>query len=1090
MATNRNKRIETTPAETTTLTRSSGAGELIVETTDGFVENQPMAELMPGYHTGTFQAISAGEQTITAKYLGATKVTTVTVKPIPSKLVSAEFASDEFVYQNETAEVLLTFDKPLADGQQPTYRTNPNLMIATKLVLAEDLRSGTFTVIGVNAGEGKIFASLGGVDKEATITVKEAPATLTRLLVNPNPVSEGSNVEVRLVHDKAPLKDLITIDVDPSFTIQGEVAIEGNDAVAVYKTTTFGDYAVEAKSHKITKTTTVNVNKVMPVITGVTVPESVLAGKEFTVEIAFDKAQYLEAADVDIIFDRNAMISTVESPKVVSNKIVGKYVGTIAYSGVVTVKYLAVAHTPTNPITVRAQAKVAKVVCDPTSLVEEGKSTVTITFDKAFETDQDPLTAEVNSYLTKSQEFTLSPDNLGGSLEVTAIKEGQGVITLTLGGETTSHNIMVGAKPPVLESVQLGKSSIRKGEKTTLTATFNKAEVASNLIVEVPGNVQLYADPIVDDVTITYEVEALEVAEAANITVKHVVDGEVVEGETKNAAITVVADAKAVSLTGNQTPEYKSELEITFTADKAKVDGQTEPVFAISESDFTIVRAFAWDEGNTTGKITIKPLKYSDTQEIGVSYGGATKTLTITPTKAADLTINEIDIDYQSLEVNEVATLVLTTNKPIAEVSDIPVSVNEFLTYNNDAEINSDNTLTITVTAKGVGAGVVTFNPNGGEKTQSITVTATPQLQSANAKLTEVLLNIPVECTATFDIAPNTEKLSITPTQSSAVEVGVVSVEDTKAKFTLTLKQAIVCNVTVGYGDITKQITITGYESPKPTSEISCSDVDNNVLLNTNFDLTLAFDTAPTAEKLVVTLPEGVENVTPVAVSEVTKLKGTYKVTSEGEKAIKFTYLGDSKTITVTGTTPVTATSVTLEPNEAALQPGDEFTAKVQFSGAITADQEATLSVDGADNLTKKDNLVVAEDKLSASQKFTINEDANDEQIITFDGVTGSNTHSFTPVAKAVLTGVTASSDSIKVGETTTVTYTFDKAPRLNEVALTYDDTKLSISQEAAISGNNVEVTYTATAEGSAEVQATHNKVSQTKNITISLAEE
>lgn len=1088
MATNRNKRLVQTPVTPNTKVAAKGAGTLVMEVTDGLVENQKVTEIMPGYHTGTYQSIASGDQSITANYMGDTKVTTITVKPIPSKLVSAEFTGEEgYVYQNEVAEVLITFDKPLADGQQPTYRTNPNLMIATKLVLAEDLRSGTFTVMGVNVGEGKVFASLGGVDKDATITVKEAPATLTRVVLNPNPVSEGSNIEVRLVHDKAPIKENITIDVDPSFTKQGELAVEGNDAVAVYKTTTFGDYAIEAKSHKITKTVTANVNKVMPVIESVSVPESVLAGKEFTVTVTFDKEQYLNANDVEIIFDRNAKISIVEAPKVVSNTVVAKYVGTVAYTGTVAVKYLSEAYTPVSPITVRAQAKVKTVTFNPDTLVEEGKSVVIVEFDKAFEPDQDPLEATVNSYLIKSKEFTLTaPENVGGTLEVTAIKEGQGVLNLVLGGETTIHNIMVGAKAPVLENAQLGKSSLRVGEKTTLTCTFNKPEVASNVAIEAPANVSVVGEPVVDDVTISYEIQAVSVADAANITIKHSVDGAVVDAETKNVAITVVADAKAVSLTGNQSPEYKSEVEITFTADKAKVEGQPDPVFVISEEDFETVTPFAWDEGNATGKLTIKPLKFSGTQPIAVTYGEVRKTFDITPVKAADLTIEQIDLDYPSLEVGEIATLVVTTNKPIAEVGDIPVSVNEFLTYNEDAEINSDNTLTITVTAKGVGAGVVTFNPNGGAQTKAITVTASATLQSVEAAYTEVLLNTPVKCTAKFDVLPNKEKLSITPNQTSACEIGTTSVEGNNITFTVTMKQAIVCNITVGYGDITKPLAITGVDTPNPTSEITCSDVDKNVLLNSNFDLTLEFDAAPTAEKLTVELPAGVENVTPVAVSETTKLKGTYKATTEGEKVIKFTYLGVEKTITLTGTNPVTATGVTLEPTEANLQPGDEFTAKVTFSGAIPADQEATLSVDGADNLTKKDNLVVAEDKLSASQKFTINEDANDEQIITFDGVTGNNTHSFTPVAKAVLQSVEVTPESVNIGEEVTVKYTFDKAPRLGEVTLSYDTAKLEVSEEAAIGETNkVIVKYTATAEGSAEVKATHNGVEKAKNVTI-----
>ena len=1089
MATNRNKRLVHTPIKAEEKAQRS-AGILEVKPSYGFIENQKMTEVMPGYHTGSFQAIASGDQTLTAKYFDDVKVTTITVRPIPSKLVSTEFTGGEgFVYQNEIAEVLLTFDKPLVEGQQPLYRTNPNLMIATKLVLAEDLRSGTFTVMGVNVGDGRVFASLGGVDKDATIIVKETPAILSRVLVKPNPVFEGSNVEIRLVHDKAPNKELINIDVDPSFAIQGELAVEGTDAVAVYKTSTFGDYAVEATSHKITKSATVNVNKVMPKITGVVVPESVLSGKEFTVEVEFDKDQYLNASDVEISFDRNAMIRTIEAPKVVGTKVIGTYEGTIGYATNVVIKYLSVAYDKVSELTIRAQAKVSNVIFDPEKIVIDGKSTVTVEFDKAFEADQDPISVEVNSYISKSKEFTLTgPDNLGGTFKVTGIKEGQGTATLVLGGVTTTHNINVGAKPPVLEDVQLAKSSIRKGEKTTLTCTMNKPDSVDNLEVEVPANIQLYGEPSAEGVTVIYGILGLEVGETANITVKHKVDDVVVEDETKNVAITVIADAKVDSLTGNETPEYKSEVEITLTADKAKLEGQDEPVFTIPEEDFAIVKPFAWDEGNITGKITIKPLKYEGIQTISVLYGEVTKELQISPKKAEGVTISEVDLDYPSIEVGEVATLVVTTNKPIATIDEIPVEVNDFLTYNNDASIESDNTMRITVTGKGVGEGIVTFKPNGGDKTQNVTVSQAATLQSVESEYSEILLNLPVKCTAKFDIAPNKDKIKITPNQASACEVGETSVSGNNIEFTVTMKQAVVCNLTIAYNDITKPLAITGFDGPNPTAEIECSDATATVLLNNNFDLTLEFDAEPNAEKLKVTLPEGVENVTPVAVSETTKLKGTYKITTEGAKEIKFNYLGVEKSVTVTGTVTVTATEITLTPDEANLQPGDEFDAKVTFSGPMSTEQETSFSVDASEGLTKKDNLVVDSGRTFATQKFTINENAAEEQIITFNGVSGSNIESFTPVAKAILESVEATPDTANVGADITVKYTFDKAPRLEEVALTYDEEKLSVKEEAKIAETNkVVVVYTAIKDGSAEVKAVHNTVEKAATITINL---
>lgn len=876
--------------------------DLNVTTPDSIIPNGGMREITKNYFQGSFVTTKEGTFEIGASYMGGTpKITTITVKPIPAKLVGIEVTGEEgFVYKNELAEVLLTFDKPLTEGMAaPTFRTNPNLMVASAIVYDEDKRSGTFNVMGVAEGEGIIFAGLGGVSKQTTLPVKDSPAILTRVVATPDNVIEGEQVEIRAVHDKKPLIELVTIEADPTLQKVGEVVVEGNDVVAVYKATEAGTKTVSVESYKISKTADVVVQRDMPKITTFEVPATVLEGKEFTVTATFDKEKYLDVADFKLVFPDNSGVEVVEALAVVGKTIVGKFRGTKEADIVVTCTYLSKVFGEPKRLKIRGLARVREVTLDKDLIKINETIDGAVKFTKVFEDDQEAGTVEVNSYLELAKEFTLDSNKLGGTFKVKGIKPGLGKVTTTLAGDQTVKNLNVEDLPPMLESITLVKDTIRKGEVTHLSLTFNKPEKATAVLIEEPAFVTIdKANPVVADNVITYNVTGKDINEVgADITVQHTPKD--MDPITKTALVKVTADAKVLTFEAAKTnPEIGEAVQINFTANKKLVEGQDQPVFTVPEGVETTVE-FAFDENQTTGKLTVKCNKIGPFK-VSTVYGGVTKEITLTPV-LPNVFVNKIDVDYENLEIGRKATVVATLDKAPFNLDNMRVQVNEFLTYNDDMEIQGD-TVQFTVTGKGAGAGVITFHARKNNTTKNVTVVAVPVLQSATAKLSKVLLNTPVNVELTFDKAPNKDFVVVTPNvDESTVTMGTVNVEGNKANFDITILKAAPINFDVVYGAVTKKIAIEGVAGP--TIKTATANNATPVINKDAVTITVDFndDGALDATLLHVTLPAGVTQKVAPAVSGRT-ITAQYNVTTEGAKTVKVEYLGATKDVTFTGT--------------------------------------------------------------------------------------------------------------------------------------------------------------------------------------------
>ena len=876
-----------------------GVEDLHIETPDSIIPNGEMHEVMKNYFQGNYVVSKEGTFEIGASYMGGQpKITTITVKPIPAKLTGCEFTGVAgFVYKNELAEVLLTFDKPLSEGMSgPTFRTNANMMVASSIVYDEDKRSGTFNVMGVNVGEGVVFAGLGGVSMQATLAVKDSPATLTRVVTTPDRLIEGEQFELRAIHDKKPDISLVHIDADPSLELVGEIIVEGNDVVANYRTSEFGTKTVTVESYKITKTANVIVEKDMPKMTGLIVPASPIEGHTFEIKATFDKSTYLDVKDFTLVLPVDSGIEVVTELAVVGKDIKGTFKGTKGFNGTILARYNGKASDPQR-INVRAMARVKEVTLTPDHIKMNGIANGLVKFDKVMEDDQTAIEINVNSYVEVSTQFTLAEDKLSGTFAVKGIKPGMGKVDVVLAGDTTSKNINVEDLPPVLETVKLAKNVIRKDEVTHMSLTFNKPEKATTVKIEPPAFVNVdVANPVVSDNVITYEVTGLEINEVgSNITVTHTAKD--MEPAVKNVEIKVTADAKVVDFTCDKlNPEIGETVEVHFTADKKEVDGQDKPVFVVPEG-LTVVTPFAFDENGITGKVSVK-CDQKGTFVYKVTYGGVEKQLSFNPV-LPNVSVSEVRTDYVNLEKGRVATIVATLDKAPFSLEGMRVEVNDKLTNNDDMQIIG-NTVQFTVTGKAVGSARVTFHARANNMAKDITVVEVPVMSGATAKLSKVLLNTPVEIECTFDKEPNADYVTVNPNvDTSTVTMGHVDVSGKTAKFTVTLLKAAPVELSIVYGSVTKTVNVEGVEGPT-IKQVTVNP--ESVQLNADTTVTVEFnnDGALDASLLHVTLPAGVTQKEAPAISGRT-IVAKYTVTTEGAKAIGIEYLGATKEANVTG---------------------------------------------------------------------------------------------------------------------------------------------------------------------------------------------
>ncbi len=84
----------------------------------------------------------------------------------------------------------------------------------------------------------------------------------------------------------------------------------------------------------------------------------------------------------------------------------------------------------------------------------------------------------------------------------------------------------------------------------------------------------------------------------------------------------------------------------------------------------------------------------------------------------------------------------------------------------------------------------------------------------------------------------------------------------------------------------------------------------------------------------------------------------------------------------------------------------------------------------------------------------------------------------------AVLQSVNADPANIRIGEITTMTATFDKAPKLSEVNIVVPD-GLTVNEAAKVVKNTVIAKYQGSAIGGKTIRVSHNKVEQTARVNV-----
>lgn len=1035
-----------------------------------------------------FTGIEDGQQTITATYKGgAPKSTTVTVRPLPAKLQGIDPETFEKIVGEEQI-IELTFDKAMTPGQgYPTVTVNDVLEYSTPFTINKEKTGGSIGLTGKKPGAGTADIQLGGVIIAAKANIKEVPAELLTVTAQPEAFNVDDIVEIIAEHDKTPLIENVQFTPSQGSEETEAPHVQGTTVRAKYKGIATGVQRVDVTSFRVSKSVTVQVNPkpiVYPILQKVSVsPADVLVGNNVNVEILFDKSEHLYLSDISVLTPEGVSEVTRLTINEDNHTATATYKVETAGTKEWSVTYKEV--TKTGSCNVTPLTTVATFECADTDLFVGEDAIVTATFDKAMEDGQADAKLVVGEGLQIKTPFALNPDRQGGKATLKAVAvpttraTGDTTATLTLGGVSKQLTFNIKEKPAVLQSIASNRKIVRKNTDIIVTTTYDKAPtLAGTTFTNSVGLSIKEAHKVVGNTIVaTYN-------SGTNLGTGWVKASS--NGVEKQVDINIVADAIVKTATpSKESVEIGEEVTINVTFDKSFIDGQAalraEYSEGIAESS-----AFQMNEQKNGGTLKATATT-AGTKTITLVLGDAEKVVNVNVLPKVQPTA--IVAAPTSVNIGGKSTVTVTFNRAISDASLATVQLPAGLTGAAELTLIENGAKgTVEVTGKTAGVQTVTVSANGATKTVDITVNADPQLKTVTV---DPATGYPTETeytvTAAFDKAPVLTDVTIEPQAGLQESVAkALSGNNVVVKY----KSTTVGNktVTFKYKGQTKAGTIVCVAKPAKLTNMTANKTTFLDKEPGDVTVTLTFtDAAPDLNTLVLNAPETYfTEKTPAAVSGQT-VTATYttKGVEKADAKITAEYLDVTKEVSINIVAAATMTTLALTPS-ADVQKGDVVTAKLTMSKAMPADQD-TPTITATAGLVKKGDVVVATDRTYITQEFTVGDQVT-QQTVTATSYGVNKTATVTPVAKAVIASVTPAPTSVEIGGKSTVTIAFDKAPRLAEVAITYDQAKLTEATAKKISGNNVVVEYTGKAAGAAEVSVVHNGVTKKGTITVNPA--
>lgn len=234
-------------------------------------------------------------------------------------------------------------------------------------------------------------------------------------------------------------------------------------------------------------------------------------------------------------------------------------------------------------------------------------------------------------------------------------------------------------------------------------------------------------------------------------------------------------------------------------------------------------------------------------------------------------------------------------------------------------------------------------------------------------------------------------------------------------------------------------------------------------------------------KKISIVLPEGVTKQGEIS------LKGneaelTVIGTTVGPKLISASYDGGAKKTTTLTVTEVTQfTAVRTEPADS-VYCSEQVKLIAEFSRAPKLEE---VKVTAPPSFVQVEAPKVVGHNVEATYTAAGTPQLNSEFSVNFRSGTVEKTVQINVEEKpALLESVDASKKTARVTDETTVTFTFDKEPVLDQMDIR-PSSGLSVKTPAAVAGRTITVTYTCNTAGSQTVTGTYNKVSKTQNIEV-----
>ena len=532
---------------------------------------------------GKVTAVKEGGATITAKAGEKEATCKVTVKATVIAVESVTLNKTELALAPGASETLtVTVAPENATDKTVTWSTS-NAEIAT-------VADGKVTA--VKEGEATITAKAG--EKEATckVTVKTDVIAVASVTLNESELTLEPGLSETLTATVTP--ENATDKIVTWSTSNAEIATVADGKVTAVKE---GEAIITAKAGEKEATCKVTVKAAVIAVESVTLSKTELTLEPGGSETLTAAVLPENATDKTVIWSTsNAEIATVTDGKITAVK---------EGEAIITAK--AGEKEATCKVTVKAAViAVVSVTLNKTELTLESGVSETLTATVTPENATDKTV----TWSTSNAEIVTVADG-----KVTAVKEGEAIITAKAGEKEATCKVTVKAAVIAVESVTLNKTelALAPGASETLTAAVLPENATDKTVTWSTSNSEI-ATVTNGKVTAVKEGEATITAKAGEkeATCKVTVKADVIAVETVTLDKTEVTliEGGTEALTATVAPENATDKSITWSTSNAEVatvaDGK---VTAVKEGEAVITAKAG--EKSATCKVIVKPEQFN-----------------------------------------------------------------------------------------------------------------------------------------------------------------------------------------------------------------------------------------------------------------------------------------------------------------------------------------------------------------------------------------------------------------------------------------------------------------------------------------------